>query len=104
MVQVYSDIVESNMVNDKLLGLLAETSYKKEENGVVHIQPTNTCYMGLLNNTIDYIAIYFLGQSGKPINLMGGKSTITLHFMHEARKLQESQRKYIRLMGHDLSI
>ena len=104
MVQVYSDIVKSNIVNDKLLGLLAETSYKKEDNGIVHIQPTNIRYIGILNNTIDYIAIYFQGQSGQPIHLTGGKSTITLHFTREARKLQESQRKYIRLMERDVAI
>ena len=83
LLHVLSHVVGSSIVNDTITGLLAEVVYKREDKGLIHIEPNIVRYMDVRSPFIEIIAISLLDSTGNPISITGGKSSITLHFKRE---------------------
>lgn len=79
-VQIRSNLIQSSIFNDTLLNLLAEVMYKRESNGMVHIELINVRYIPVHQPLIDIIEIDLYNLLGQRLQLKGGRSSITLHF------------------------
>lgn len=63
-----------------MLNLLAEVIYKRENNGMVHIEPNTIRYIQVRQPIIDIIEIDLYNLFGQRIELKGGPTSITLNF------------------------
>lgn len=80
LIRVRSNLIQSSHFNDTMLDLLTQVAYKRENKGMVHIEPTTIHYVPLRQPRVDIIEITLTDTSGKAIVLKGGHTIITLHF------------------------
>ena len=80
LLRIHSNIVESSIVNDTVSDLLAEVVYKRQDKGLIHIEPNIVRYTDVRLPYIDIVEISLLDSTGQPIRITGGKTSITLHF------------------------
>lgn len=84
LIRVYSNVTESSIVNDNIGSLLSEVTYKREGEGMVlplHHRPIR--YNDARQVFLENISIALLDLSGKPIDIVGEPSSVTLHFKRE---------------------
>ena len=80
LIQIRSNLIQSSIFNDTLLNLLAEVIYKRENNGIVHVEPITIRYIPVRQPIIDIIEIDLYNLLGQRIQLKGGPTSITLNF------------------------
>ena len=84
IVQVFSNVTESSIVNESVRALLSEVLYKREESGFIRaIQPYRTRHNDARPLLLDVVSTALLDLSGNPISIAGDRSSITLHFTRE---------------------
>ena len=83
IIQIRSNLIQSSHFNDTMLDLMTHVVYKRENKGVVHIEPTTICYIPLRQPRVDIIEITLTDISGKATVLKGGSTFITLHFKRQ---------------------
>lgn len=76
MIQIRSNLIQSSIFNDTLLNLLAEVIYKRENNGIVHVEPITIRYIPVRQPIIDIIEIDLYNLLGQRIQ----PTSITLNF------------------------
>lgn len=79
-VQIRSNLIQSSIFNDTLLNVLAEVIYKRENKGMLHIEPITVRYVPVRQSLVDIIEIDLYNLLGERLQLQGGRSSITLHF------------------------
>lgn len=81
-VYVYTDIVQSKLVGDSNVPLLAVVPLKGEYGDMVFQDYINPTYAPLSKHVFSTIEIYIADSSGKQIAFSSGKLTVLLHFRH----------------------
>lgn len=79
-VQIRSNLIQSSIFNDMMLNVLAEVIYKRENNGMLHIEPKTIRYVPVRQPLVEVIEIALYNLLGERLQLLGGRSSITLHF------------------------
>ena len=79
-VQIRSNLIQSSIFNNTLLNILAEAVYKSQQSGTYRIEPHIIRYMPVRQPVIEHIDIELYNFLGEKLQLLGGQSSITLHF------------------------
>lgn len=79
-VQIRSNLIQSSIFNNTLLNVLAEIIYKSEHSGTFQVQPINVRYAPIRQPLVESIEIALYNLLGDKFQLIGERSTITLHF------------------------
>jgi len=90
LIQIRSNIIQSSLFNKTLLNLLAEVIYKRENNGMVHIEPNTVRYIPVRHPHLDIVEIALFDILGQPLHLKGALTRITLHFKQRDEFLPHS--------------
>ena len=90
LIQIRSNLIQSTYFNDTMLNLLTQVLYKRENKGILHIEPTTIRYIPLRQPRVDIIEINLSDISGKAIALTTGTTSITLHFQRQNELLHHS--------------
>jgi len=80
---VYSDVVGSTIVGNRVTDLLREIQYKREGRGTMYFEPLHIQYMSLRNETVEIIQIQVaetFGTGGDLVKFGEGHTIVTLHF------------------------
>jgi len=85
LIQVRSNIIQSSLFNDTLVNLLAEVIYKRNNDGMAHIEPNLVRYVPVRHPRLDVVEIALYDILGQPLHLKGSLTSITLHFKRRRR-------------------
>ena len=79
-VQIRSNLIQSSIFNDMMLNVLAQVIYKRDNRGMVHIEPKTIRYVPVRQPLVESIEIDLYNLLGERLQSIGGRSSITLHF------------------------
>ena len=79
-VQIRSNLIQSSIFNNTQLNILAEVIYKSEHSGTFQVQPINVRYAPMRQPLVETVEIDLYNLLGDRLQLIGGRSSITLHF------------------------
>ena len=80
---VYSDIVGSTVVGNRVTDLLREIQYKRQGRGTLYFEPLHIQYMSLRNEVVEIIHVQVaetIGGGGDLVKFGDGHTIVTLHF------------------------
>ena len=83
ILQIRTNLIQSSHFNATTLNLLTQVLYKRDNKGIVHIEPTTIRYIPLRQPRVDIVELTLTSLSGEPLTLTGGPTFITLHFQRE---------------------
>jgi len=86
---IYSDLAEYTMVGDIQAPLLRVVPFQKPdgEDNHTHKEFINVHYVPIGKSKFDEIGINIRGDMGQPVQFVGGKSMVKLHFRKKSRLL-----------------
>ena len=84
LLHLYSNVVQSSVVNNTLVNLLAEVDYKRQGGGHAYVEPRRIRYLPVRSPWIDIVETRITDVDGQPpIDVKNGRAVVTLHFTRD---------------------